>query len=402
MTTPVRVAIRLTPAAVRALRDGHRWVYTDSIEKVNNQAPAGSLAILFDRDRNFVGIGLYDPGSDIPVRTLHVGKQTTIDALWFAKAIARSLALRRELIESGHTTGYRLLHGENDTLPGLVVDRYADTLVIKLDTAAWSPWLDLLTRQLLAQTGCTRIVLRLSRRVASSTALPAHLYDGQVLAGPALSEPVVFRENGLAFEADPIQGQKTGFFLDQRDNRSRVGELSHGRDVLNVFAYTGGFTLYALRGGAQTVTSIDISPHAIAAIERNVTLNPDLDPRRHIGMCVDAFEGIAALRAAGHKYDLVVLDPPSFTHKQTDVPNALSAYRRISQLGLSVLRPGGTLVAASCSARVSAEEFFDLVQSAARQVQRPLQQIRTTGHTVDHPVGFPFGEYLKCLFAVAP
>jgi 23S rRNA (cytosine1962-C5)-methyltransferase len=379
-----RVALRLTPAGLRAVRSGHPWLFESGIAKAPDSAPEGALAVLFDAKRRFVGIGLYDPNSPIRVRVLHQGSQLRIDANWLRAHIRAIIARRAVFANDPQTTGYRLIHGENDGLPGIVVDRYADTAVLKLDCATWLPHLSLLADAIPGE----RLVLRLSRSIDSDR-------NGDILRGPPFEGPLLFHENGVAFEADPIAGQKTGFFLDQRDNRARVGELARGLDVLNVFAYTGGFSLYAARGGAGSVTSQDISKPALAAAERNFALNPDL---RTSHRCVsgDAFDVLADFAGAGRRFGMVILDPPSFARRQKEIPRALKAYRRLARLGFANLAKGGILVAASCSARVAADDFFDAVHSAGR-----LREIARTSHAADHPIGFPEGAYLKCLFARA-
>jgi 23S rRNA (cytosine1962-C5)-methyltransferase len=347
---------------------------------------------------------LFDPESPIKIRVLHRGKPATLDAEWLKEKLRNIFAVRTELINNPQTTGYRLVSGENDGLPGLVVDRYDETLVFKLDTVAWMPHLDHLKSVFCDLIQPERIVLRISRTVAASPACPEHLKEGCVVYGPALSGPVVFLENGLKFEAEPIFGQKTGFFLDQRDNRARVGKLSQGKSVLNVFSYTGGFSLYAASNGAKSVTSLDLSKPALDSSLNNFELNMEnsnISKTPHYLICDDAFEALRKLGDEGRKYGVVILDPPSFAKKQTDIPGALKAYERLVKLGLGVLEKGGVLVSASCSARVSADTFFNTVMRAAAAAQRPLRIIEKTTHAVDHPVGFPEGAYLKCIFAEA-
>ncbi len=399
-----RLALRVTPAAQRALRQGHPWLFDQAITAQSGEGRPGDLAVIFDTHRRFLAIGLYDPTSPLRVRVLHHGAPTTIDRSWLADKLAAAVAWRSTLPETG-TDGYRLLHGENDGLPGLVIDRYASTLVAKVYTPAWIPHLREVRAALdeVFPAGC--LVLRLSRDLLRR---PEHLYglqDGTVLAGPPPSGPVAFLENGLRFEADVLRGQKTGFFLDQRDNRARVERLSAGRLVLNVFAYSGGFSLYAARGGAPEVVSLDSSAPALAAAERNFALNLDLPAvaaAHHATLEADAFLALARLHQDRQAFDLVVVDPPAFAKRQGEVSAALNAYARLTGLALGVLRPGGTLVIASCSSRISAPAFFDTVAAAAQRAGRPLLEIERTGHPIDHPVLFPEGAYLKCLFASAP
>jgi 23S rRNA (cytosine1962-C5)-methyltransferase len=256
------VQLRCKPAAVRHLKQGHPWLFDEAITHASRDADVGDLAVLNDENRTVVALGLFDPRSPIRVKVLHHGKPTPIDDAFFARRIDEALARRAPLLATD-TDGLRLVHGDNDGLPGFVVDQYADTLVIKLYSACWVKRLRQLVPPLVTATRPTRIVLRLSRGVARHPEDLHGLRDGVIVAGPPLSGPVLFKEHGLVFSADPLLGQKTGFFLDQRDNRARVEALSHGKHVLNVFSYSGGFSLAAARGGATSVTSVDLSRPAL-------------------------------------------------------------------------------------------------------------------------------------------
>ncbi|NKQ35280.1 MAG: class I SAM-dependent rRNA methyltransferase [Chloroflexi bacterium] len=399
-----RIAIHVTPAAERSIRSGHPWVFENSIQKQSFAGRPGDLAVLFDRKRRFLAVGLYDPTSSIRVRILQAGKQATIDAAWLQERLAVAAAIRRPLRHTD-TTGYRLVHGENDGLPGLIIDRYGETYVIKLYTPAWIPWLADVVGGLTANAEPERIILRLSRALQRQDEWLYGRQDGQTLLGEPPTAPILFRENGLTFEADVLRGQKTGFFLDQRDNRARVEALTEGKSVLNVFAYTGGFSVYAALGGASRVTSLDISPGALAAAKRNFTHNqadPQVAACQHKTWSGDAFQGLVEMAAQGRTFDMVILDPPSFAKKQAEVEQALGAYGRLVKLALGVLNEEGILVAASCSSRVSSDEFFRVVHQTARLARRPLREIERTGHPLDHPVTYPEGAYLKCLFTVTP
>lgn len=399
-----RIALMVTRDAERHLRSGHPWLFADSITKQSHEGAPGDLAVVFDQKRRFVAVGLYDPFSPIRLRVLQQGTPATIDRAWFTQKLTSAAQLRQPLTANQQTTGYRLVYGENDGVPGLVIDRYDATLVVKLYTTAWVPHLvDLLTALLTVQNAA-QIVLRLSRNVQQ---LPAQLYgltEGMVIGETALKGPVVFLENGLRFEADPIHGQKTGFFLDQRENRARVERLAAGKRVLNLFAYNGGFSLYAARGGATQVTSLDISRPALDAAVRNFALNqsnPNVARAEHQLLAGDAFALLQQLANDGMGYDLVIIDPPAFAKRQSEVDRALGAYAQLTRLGLNVLVPGGTIVLASCSSRVSAEAFAANAVQAAGGVGRPLRIFDQTGHGLDHPVGFAEGAYLKCLYARA-
>jgi 23S rRNA (cytosine1962-C5)-methyltransferase len=399
-----RIALRVSPAAERWVRRGHPWVYDRATREQSHDGRPGDLAVIFDRKGRFLAIGLYAPASPIRVRVLAQGQPTRIDADWFLYKLETAAEQRQPLLQS-NTTGYRLIHGENDGLPGLVIDRYGESYVVKLYTTAWVPHLSDLLRGLTAVAQPQRVVLRLSRFVQSQEADLYGLQDGQLLPGKPLRNGVRFLENGLYFEADVVQGQKTGFFLDQRDNRARVEKLAEGKRVLNVFAYTGGFSLYAARGGAKEVVSLDISQPALANAMRNFKLNrahEAVADAEHELLVGDAFLTMKQLIANRRRFEMVIIDPPAFAKRKEEVERAVTAYGRLVRLGLHLLKPEGILVMSSCSCRVSAEDFFELVHKTAVGMGRPLQEIERTGHALDHPITFPEGAYLKCLFAVAP
>jgi 23S rRNA (cytosine1962-C5)-methyltransferase len=375
-------------------------VYESAIRSVSHDGAAGDLAVVFDADRRFVAIGLWDPTSPIRVRVLHQGKPATIDASWWAHRLEAAVQRRRTLLDDPSTTGFRLVHGENDGFPGLVVDHYASTSVVKLYTPAWVPHLATLVRRLCTAAPTDALVLRLNRQMQRDPV--AGLRDGMALVGEASDEPVPFLENGLRFEAAVRAGHKTGHFLDQRDNRALLRTMVAGADVLDVFSYTGGFSLYAAAGGARSVLSVDRSEPALATAARTFAANAD-DPRvracRHDVRAGDAFSILRDLATHDRRFDAVVVDPPSFTAKAADVPGARRAYGELTQLAIAVLRPGGLLVQASCSARIPALDFFALVRAAAAGTGRPLTEVARTGHALDHPIGFAEGAYLKALFA---
>jgi 23S rRNA (cytosine1962-C5)-methyltransferase len=400
--------VRVTPAAERALRQGHPWLFDRAIRHQGQEGHSGDLAVVFDSARRFLAVGLYDPHSSIRVRVLHHGKPAPIDRNWFKDKLATAVRLRASLLKGPPetaTTGYRLVHGENDGLPGMVIDRYEETFVVKIYTVSWVPHLRDVLPALADVVQFERLVLRLGRAALEQ---PQELYgldDGAILVGPNLDGPVLFKENGLRFEADPIRGQKTGFFLDQRDNRAHVEKLTGGKAVLNVFAYTGGFSVYAARGGARQVVSVDASAPALAAAMRNMVHNRHISSvaaASHETVTDDAFEALDRMTKHGRRFDIVIVDPPAFAQKQNQVPQALSAYERLTRLSLDVLQPGGILVQASCSSRVDTDTFFETIHHAAAQAGRSLREIRRTGHPLDHPVTFKEGAYLKCLFAIAP
>jgi 23S rRNA (cytosine1962-C5)-methyltransferase len=279
----------------------------------------------------------------------------------------------------------------------MVVDQYASTLVLKLYSAVWLPRIADLTRWLREFLKPERIVLRLSRNATTSFE-QAGYQDGQNLWGDDTAGSVVFLEDGIRFWSDVVKGQKTGFFLDQRDNRRRIGQCSAGMDVLNAFSFSGGFSLHAARGGARSVTDLDISPHALESARRNFELNA-ADTRiaaaRHESVQADAF---AWLERSTEQFDIVICDPPSLAKRETERVGAIEAYHRLAMHSIARVRPGGLLLAASCSAHVTPEEFYAAVIEAARRSGRPFGDEVYTGHAPDHPATFDEARYLKAAY----
>ncbi len=393
-----RLRLRVTATAEPLIRSGHPWLFADSIREANRAGGLGELAVIFDRQDRFLAIGLFDPTSPIRVRVLHTGKPAAIDAAWWQERLRQPLVRRAEWFDA-QTNGYRCVNGESDGWPGFVLDRYDQTFVLKLYTAAWLPRLNEVVDCLRAALHPRRLVLRLSRNIRPLAKEYWRREDGQPLLGETPDGPVTFLESGLRFEADVLRGQKTGFFLDQRENRRQVESLARGRNVLNAFSYSGGFSLYAARGGARSVTDLDLSEHALAGARRNSVLNqavPGVVACRQEWIRTDATEWLAAKPT--RKFDLIVLDPPSLAKREAERARAIGAYRRLNADALHWLAPGGVLVAASCSAHVSTEEFLGAVRQAARASGRGFTECQTTGHAPDHPATFPEARYLKAIY----
>jgi 23S rRNA (cytosine1962-C5)-methyltransferase len=397
-----RLRLRISAAAETAVRSGHPWVFSDSVSDANRPGQTGELAVIYDHKDAFLAVGLFDAESPLRVRILHAGKPQTLDAAWWRARLDQSLARRSGLFDH-QTTGYRLIHGESDGWPGLVLDRYDTTLVLKLYTAAWLPRLAEVQTLLQEAVPSERLVLRLSRNIqAAAAGQSPPRRDGQILfskqAGPETGAPVIFAESGLRFEADVLRGQKTGFFLDQRENRREVQTLAAGRRVLNAFSFSGGFSVYAARGGAVSVTDLDLSPHALESARRNFALNQDhpaVAACRHETVQADAFKW---LERATAKFELIVLDPPSLAKRAAERAGAVHAYERLNAHGIRLLARDGILAAGSCSAHVPAAEFFDAVRRAARLSGRRFTELKTVHHPPDHPAGFKEAEYLKMIY----
>jgi 23S rRNA (cytosine1962-C5)-methyltransferase len=301
------------------------------------------------------------------------------------------------------------VNGESDGFPGLVLDRYAHILVAKVYTRAWKPWLTTvldLTRKELPDV--TTVVQRSSRnlQIPEKGGAGGGVSDGAVLAGEAIGgdERIAFHENGLKFETEPVRGQKTGFFLDQRENRERVRALANGRDMLNVFSFSGAFSVYAAAGGARSITDVDISRHALASAERNFRLNREIPAvaaaaAQREAVKADAFRWLEEAVEARRRWGLIVIDPPSLAPRAADREAGMRAYRRLLRAGLQLVEPGGDLVFASCSSQVRPDDFVALVDRELR-AHAALDFRRTGfyGHAADHPATFPEAEYLKAVF----
>ena len=395
-----RIAVRVTKDAHRHLRRGHPWVFDRSITSTSHEGAPGDLAVVFDDKRDFAAIGLWDPGSPMRIKVLHAGSPLTIDDAFFADRVTAARDRRQPLLDRSDIDAYRLVHGENDGLPGVVVDLYAGVGVVKIYTEAWIPHLRSLVAAIVEAVAPLSLIIRFARSVPDGPDLG--LVEGALAHGEPFAEPVMFTENGLRFEAHPTTGQKTGHFLDQRDNRARVRELAAGRRVLDVFSCTGGFSVHAAAGGATEVHSVDLSAPAVEAARRNMSHNADLPEVaacRHVGHHGDAFEVLLGMAERGERFDLVIIDPPSFAQRQASVDRALAAYARLTRLGLAVTSDGGVYVQASCSSRVDADTFFGTVRDTAAVEGTVLDEFERTAHAIDHPIGFAEGAYLKALYA---
>jgi len=392
-----RLAVKVTKDALRQVRAGHPWIFDSSVTSVRPEGRAGDLAVVFDDRRRFAAIGLYDPNSSIRVRVLHQGSPTRIDRTWLSSKL-EAAAQRREGVWSARTNGYRWVHGENDGLAGLVLDRYDNVVVAKLYSTAWIPHLRVVSEVVEELVSPSSVVVRLARNVEPA----AGIFDGAILAGGPVDEPVQFLEEGLRFEADVVAGPKTGWVFDQRDNRMRVRARSAGRRVLDVFCSAGGFSVNAAAGGAESVHSDDISASAVEACRRNFALNSgraNVARCRHEQTVGDAREVMARLARNGPAFDLVILDPPAFATRAAQVDAALDAYADLTRSAVRLLESGGTLVQASCSSHVRSLELLGTVREAVADAGAELVDPTLYGHGADHPIGFAQGEYLAAVFS---
>ena len=383
--------MQLVPAhaarVARAIALGHPWIYDRAVAPT--ALPAGAVAAV--HGERAIGCGFVDPDAPSRVRMLDRDPAALIADAW-CRARATAAALRRRDVPAlAVTDAVRAIHGENDALPGLTIDVYAGTAVVVFDGAAaaalWEPRLPAVLAGL--GDGGLAITATWVRGVRG-----AARGGGRGDGGPT----VVIHEHGARFTVDVRAGQKTGFFLDQRGNRALVAELSSGARVLNLFAYTGGFSVACGRAGAAQVTSVDLAPAAVAAADQHWRDN-GLAARAHRAVTADCFDFLTAAARAGERWDVVIVDPPSFAASEAARPGALAAYQRLNQAALAVTAADGVLVAASCSSHITESDLRDVMAAVAVAGQVRVPIVATRGHDPDHPTlpGFPEGRYLKLL-----
>lgn len=368
----------------------HPWVFSGAIAQADDDLKDGDLVRVLTNHGDFIAVGHFQMGS-IAVRILSF-RDVDIDADFWASRLASALKVRQSIgiADNPKNNTYRLVHGEGDNLPGLIIDVYDRTAVMQ----AHSIGMHLQRKQIAEQ-----LVKVMGSRIdnvyyKSETTLPFmdDMENGFIYGG---SEDNVALENGLKFYVDWLRGQKTGFFVDQRDNRSLLERYSAGKSVLNMFCYTGGFSVYAMRGGAKLVHSVDSSAKAIELTNRNIALNFEGD-NRHEAFCEDAFK---YLEQAGNNYDLIILDPPAFAKHRGALHNALKGYTRLNNKAFQKIQPGGILFTFSCSQVVTKDHFRNAVFTAAAQAGRKVRILHQLHQPADHPINIyhPEGEYLKGL-----
>ena len=390
---PKNLAVKLNKIGEQHVLKGHPWVFSNSIEKISGDPKTGDLAIVFNKRNNkVIGIGLYDADSPISIKMIYnESKKAIINADFFHSKIELAYSKRFELLET-NTNSYRLLFGENDGFPSLIADVYDSVLVVKLYSEIWLPFLETILKSLQEVSKAKTIVIRLSRGLQKST--NHELNDGQVVFGKLENEVVRFVEHNVNFSANVIKGHKTGYFLDHRANRKRVGELSKNKTVLDVFSYAGGFSVHALFNGAKEVTSLDISKQALGIAFENGKLNDYKGTHKTIAG--DAFEELRNLIQQNITFDVVVIDPPSFAKQASEIDLAKKKYTQLAKLGIELTAKKGLLVLASCSSRVVSDVFFEINEKALKTSDRNFKITSKTYHDTDHPIGFPEGAYLKC------
>ncbi|MFO1323871.1 MAG: class I SAM-dependent methyltransferase [Burkholderiales bacterium] len=382
------------PGRDKSLRQRHPWVFSGAVDRVEGTPGSGDTVTVAAADGGFLAYAAWSPASQIRARAWSFDAAATIDAAFIARAVAAAAASRAALVGADHT-GVRLIHGESDALPGVVADRYDDVVVLQCLSAGAERWRDAIALALAGLPGVGCVFERSDADVRTLEGLPART---GALVG-ALPPALTIREHGLAYRVDPVAGQKTGFYLDQRDNRALVRDVARDRRVLNAFCYSGGFTLAALAGGARSVLSVDSSADALALGRENVALNPALPAARNAWLEADVFTDLRRLRNEGAAFDLIVLDPPKFAPTAAHAERATRAYKDVNLLSLKLLSPGGLLATFSCSGGIDAALFQKVVAGAALDAGCDAQILRRLTASADHPVAlnFPEGDYLKGL-----
>ena len=394
--------VTLKPSKEKSLLRRHPWVYANAIEHVEGKPALGATVIVRAHDGRFLARAAYSPHSQIRLRVWSFDEAEPIDHAFFKRRVQRAVAHRRAFVRD--TGAVRLVFGEADGLPGLIVDHYVEDrngeegrgqLVCQFMAAGVEAWKEAIVAALTQATGCPNVYERSDVSIREKEGLEQ---TTGLLAGDAPPDTLITRENGVRYHVDVRTGHKTGFYVDQRDNRALVQAYAAGRDVLNCFCYTGGFSLAALGGGAARVVSIDSSGEALALARQNVQAN-GFDAERAAWLDADAFRTLRRLVEEGERFDLVVLDPPKFAPAREHVDRAARAYKDINLSGFRLLRPGGLLFTYSCSGAIDADLFQKIVAGAAADARVDARILKRLGAGLDHPLlaAFPEGEYLKGL-----
>jgi 23S rRNA (cytosine1962-C5)-methyltransferase len=392
--------VTLKPSKEKSLLRRHPWVYANAIDRVEGKPASGATVVVRAHDGRFLARAAYSPHSQIRLRVWSFDESEPVDHAFFKRRVQRAFAHRQAFVRD--TGAVRLVFGEADGLPGLIVDHYVEDraagrgqLVCQFMAAGVEAWKEAIVAALVGATGCPNVYERSDVSIREKEGLEQ---TTGVLAGEAPPETLIVRENGVRYHVDVRNGHKTGFYVDQRENRALVQAHAARRDVLNCFCYTGGFSLAALGGGAERVVSIDSSGEALALARANVEAN-GFDAARAQWLDADAFRTLRSLVDEGDRFDLVVLDPPKFAPAREHVDRAARAYKDINLSGFRLLRPGGLLFTYSCSGAIDADLFQKIVAGAAADARVDARILKRLGAGVDHPLlaAFPEGEYLKGL-----
>ncbi len=393
--------LRLKPGREKSLLRRHPWVFSGAVAAVHGEPAAGENLRIIDSRGKFLALGAYSPRSQIRARVWSWQEDVILDEAFFHRRLNEAITQRQVFVSSEQTNALRLVHGESDGLPGLVVDRYAETLVVQFLSSGVEYWRETIIRSLMEVPGVTCIY---ERSDVDARHLEGMELRRGLLYGSEPSGSIVIYENGLAFGVDIKQGHKTGFYLDQRNNRLKLRKLAAGRSVLDCFCYTGGFAINAVAGGASRVLAVDASGEVLQQGCVNLARNSELlvhssEQQQVEWLKGDIFETLRSFRDAGRSFDMIILDPPKFAPTVSQVARAARGYKDINLLAFKLLSPGGLLFTFSCSGGLSAELFQKIVADAALDANVGAQIIERLSQAPDHPVAlnFPEGAYLKGL-----
>ncbi|GIK59528.1 MAG: ribosomal RNA large subunit methyltransferase I [Ignavibacteriaceae bacterium] len=392
-------SVFLKKSADSFIKRKHPWIFSGAIEKVEGNPANGETIQIFSSNKTLVGVGSYSPSSQIRVRVWSFNPEEKIDKDFFRKKFLAASQFRKRIVDTSQTNAYRIINSENDGLPGLIVDRYADYLICQFLSSGSDFHKKIITETLDEVFNPIGIYERSDVEIRIKEGLEP---TKGTLSGKEPDDLIQILENGLKFSVDVKNGHKTGFYLDQRDNRKLVSEFSRGKNVLNCFSYTGGFSVYALSSGAKNLTQIEASESALDLSTKNIELN-NPDDSKIENISGDVFEVLRKFRDERRTFDLIILDPPKFAESESQIQKASRGYKDINLLAIKLLNPGGILFTFSCSGHISQELFQKIVADAALDSGREVKIIKQLTQAADHPVAlnFPEGLYLKGLICCA-
>ncbi|WP_199137655.1 class I SAM-dependent rRNA methyltransferase [Pedobacter sp. ASV12] len=389
------VEIKLKKGKEKAVLQRHPWVFSGALEKVKGDPKNGDVVKVLDSHNEFLAYGYFNDQSRVAVRLIEWNEEQAINKAWYGQKINQAIQARAHLLQKENTNAYRLIFSEADFLPGLIVDKYADFLSVQILSTGIEKAKDVIIEALCEALNPKGIFDRSDATARTHEGITA---ENGLLWGEAPATFIEVKENGITYHINIVEGQKSGFYCDQRDNRQLLASYAKGKTVLDCFSYSGGFSLNALLQGAAQVTSVDSSALAIETLKQNIELN-QFDHQIHTAIQSDVNKQLRAFKDEGKKFDIVVLDPPKYAPSRSALDRAARAYKDLNRLGLLLLESGGLLATFSCSGAVDIETFKQIIAWAALDAGKEVQVIRQFSQPEDHPVrlSFPEGEYLKGL-----
>lgn len=389
------VEIKLKKGKEKAVLQRHPWVFSGAVDKIKGKADNGDVVKVLDNSGDFLAYGYFNDQSRVAVRLIEWNEETQIDEDWYEQKINQAVAARADLLKAEDTNALRLIFSEADFLPGLIVDKYADFLSVQILSTGIEKAKDIIIDKLCKALNPTGIFDRSDATARTHEGITA---ENGLLWGEAPAEFIAVKENGITYHINIAEGQKSGFYCDQRDNRLLLAAYAKGKSVLDCFSYSGGFSLNAMQNGASEVTSVDSSALAIETLKQNIELNKFVK-HKHTAIQSDVNKQLRAFKEEGKKFDIVVLDPPKYAPSRSALDRAARAYKDLNRLGMLLLESGGLLATFSCSGAVDIETFKQIIAWAALDAGKEVQIIKQFSQPEDHPVriSFPEGEYLKGL-----